>query len=159
MSDEAHFHVNGNVNKQNMRYWAPANPRQLHQRPLHDPKVRVWCTVKATKLIGPYFFEDNNGETPTVNSHRYRNMNQTFLVPEIQDNDGLWFQQDGATVYTAVISMTELQKLFQRCLISRFRDVTWLCHSADLTAPDYFLWGHSMVTGVTLVLQYQCLKL
>jgi hypothetical protein len=26
MSDEAHFHLNGNVNKQNFRYWAAENP-------------------------------------------------------------------------------------------------------------------------------------
>ena len=83
----------------------------------------------ATKLIRPYFLEDNNGETCTVNSHRYRNVNQTFLVPEIQDNDGLWFQQDGATVHTVVISMTALRNLFPGRLNSRFGDVTWLLHS------------------------------
>ena len=27
MSDEAHFHLNGVVNKQNYRYWASENPR------------------------------------------------------------------------------------------------------------------------------------
>jgi hypothetical protein len=36
MSDEAHFHVSGYVNKQNCRYWAPNNQRELHQRPLHS---------------------------------------------------------------------------------------------------------------------------
>uniref|UniRef100_A0A8D8V4I6 DUF4817 domain-containing protein n=1 Tax=Cacopsylla melanoneura TaxID=428564 RepID=A0A8D8V4I6_9HEMI len=35
MSDEAHFHLNGVVNKQNCRYWAQNNTRDLHQRPLH----------------------------------------------------------------------------------------------------------------------------
>uniref|UniRef100_A0A1B6HQS9 DUF4817 domain-containing protein n=1 Tax=Homalodisca liturata TaxID=320908 RepID=A0A1B6HQS9_9HEMI len=29
--------------KQNMRYWADTNPRELHQRPLHSPKVTVVC--------------------------------------------------------------------------------------------------------------------
>ena len=43
VSDEAHFHLNGTVNKQNFRYWASENPRELHQRPLHSPKVIVWC--------------------------------------------------------------------------------------------------------------------
>ena len=41
MSDEAHFHLNGTVNKQNFRYWASENPHELHQRPLHSPKVTV----------------------------------------------------------------------------------------------------------------------
>ena len=35
-SDEAHFHLLGFVNKQDFRYWAEANPRQHHERPLHS---------------------------------------------------------------------------------------------------------------------------
>ena len=38
---DAHFHLCGSVNKQNMRYWADIKPRELHQRPLHSPKVTV----------------------------------------------------------------------------------------------------------------------
>ena len=59
-------------------------------------------------------------------------MNQTFLVHEIQDNDGL------------CSSMTALWNLFPGHLIFRFGDVTWLRHSPDLTATDYILWGHLM---------------
>ena len=35
-SDEAHFHLSGFVNKLNFQYWAEANPRQHHERPLHS---------------------------------------------------------------------------------------------------------------------------
>ena len=35
-TDEAHFHLSGFVNKQDFRYWAEANPRQHHERPLHS---------------------------------------------------------------------------------------------------------------------------
>jgi hypothetical protein len=45
MSDEAQFHRNGTINKQNCRYWASHNPRALHQRPLYSPKITVWCAV------------------------------------------------------------------------------------------------------------------
>jgi hypothetical protein len=41
MSDEAHFHLNGYVNKQNFRYLAAENLHMLHQKPLHSEKVRV----------------------------------------------------------------------------------------------------------------------
>jgi len=58
MSDEAHFHLNGFVNKQNCRFWAAENPRELHQRPLHSSKVTVWCGVSKVGIVGPYFFED-----------------------------------------------------------------------------------------------------
>ena len=30
-SDEAHFHVSGAINKQNFRYWAECNPRELQE--------------------------------------------------------------------------------------------------------------------------------
>uniref|UniRef100_A0A6P7GIP0 Uncharacterized protein LOC114343176 n=1 Tax=Diabrotica virgifera virgifera TaxID=50390 RepID=A0A6P7GIP0_DIAVI len=46
-SDEAHFHLNGYVNKHNCRYWAQDNPRQKHQRQLHSKKVTVWCPPRA----------------------------------------------------------------------------------------------------------------
>jgi hypothetical protein len=32
MTDEAHFHLSGYVNKQNVHYWAEENLCQLHQR-------------------------------------------------------------------------------------------------------------------------------
>ena len=41
MSDEAHFHLHGRVNKQNFRYWSDANPHEHNQRPTYDPKVTV----------------------------------------------------------------------------------------------------------------------
>ena len=56
MSDEAHFHLNDSVNKQNFRYWAAQNPHEVHERPLHSLKVTVWCAIGKVGVIGPYFF-------------------------------------------------------------------------------------------------------
>jgi hypothetical protein len=61
MSDEAHFHLSGYVNKHNFRYWAAANPQQLHERPLHSDKVTIWCAISSNGVIGPYFFENDDG--------------------------------------------------------------------------------------------------
>ena len=58
-SDEAHFHLSGMVNKQNFRYWTDTNPQELHQRPLHSPKVTVWCAMGNFGVWGPYFFEED----------------------------------------------------------------------------------------------------
>jgi hypothetical protein len=78
MSDEAHFHLNGFVNKKNLCYWSEVNPREVHQRPLRSEKVTVRCAVSANGIIGPHFFEDDNGRATTVTSARYVNMVETF---------------------------------------------------------------------------------
>ena len=53
ISDEAHFNLNGSVSKQNFRYWAPQNPHEVHERPLHGLKVTVWCDTGKFGFIGP----------------------------------------------------------------------------------------------------------
>jgi hypothetical protein len=145
MSDEAHFHLNGAVNRHNCRYWAAENPRQLHENPLHSPKVTVWCAVAKFGVIGPYFFEENR-VTVTVTSERYIQMVNNLFIPELQrrgiDRQLLWFQQDGATAHTARPSMTVLRRLFPYRLISRFGDVPWPPRSPDLSICDFFLWGY-----------------
>jgi len=80
-SDEAHFHLSSNVNKQNFWYWAENNPRDLHQRPLHSPRVTVWSRLG---VVGPYFFEEV-GETLTVTSNRYCEMLENFLWPRLEE--------------------------------------------------------------------------
>lgn len=65
-SDEAHFHLNGHVNKQNCRYWSRENPKQKHQRPLHSPKVTVWAAMSASGIIGPFFFENDQGRAVSL---------------------------------------------------------------------------------------------
>jgi len=47
MTDEAHFHLSGYVNKQNCRCWASENPQELHQRPLHSERLTA-CRVIAS---------------------------------------------------------------------------------------------------------------
>jgi len=66
-----------------------------------------------------------------------------FLSPNLPPNNGtLWFQQDGATAHTAVISIAALRHLFPQWVISHFGDVPWPPRLPDLTAPDFFLWGY-----------------
>jgi hypothetical protein len=68
MTDEANFHLCGNVNSQNCRNWATENPRNIHQKPLYSENFIVWCGVASFGVIGPYFFEDEAGRAVTVNS-------------------------------------------------------------------------------------------
>ncbi|GFX81098.1 hypothetical protein TNCV_1910911 [Trichonephila clavipes] len=46
-SDEAHFWLNGYVNKQNCRIWREANPQVYVETPLHPEKLTVWCALWA----------------------------------------------------------------------------------------------------------------
>jgi len=92
MSDEAHFYVSGYVNRQNCCYWAPNNPHELHQCPLHCERVTVWCAVYSHGIFGPYFYENAEGHTVT-DTDRYKVMQETFLHLELHPHqqDLLWF--------------------------------------------------------------------
>jgi hypothetical protein len=61
-TDEAWFHLSGYINAQNNRYWSSINPKQTFEVPLHDQKIGVWCSITASRIVGPIFFEN------TINS-------------------------------------------------------------------------------------------
>ncbi|GFW17015.1 transposable element Tcb2 transposase [Trichonephila clavipes] len=63
ISDEAHFWLNGYVNKQNCRIWSEANPQVYVETPLHPEKLTVWCALWAGGIIGPYFFKKMKATT------------------------------------------------------------------------------------------------
>ncbi|GFW43722.1 HSP70 family member 2 [Trichonephila clavipes] len=143
-SDEAHFWLNGYVNKQNCRIWSEANSQVYVETPLHPEKLTVWCALWAGGIIGPYFFKNDEGHNVTVNGDRYRAMITNFFIPELNNHDvqELWFQQDGATCHTARATIDLLKDTFGDRLISRFELVNWPPRSCDLTPLDYFLWGY-----------------
>lgn len=143
-SDEAHFWLNGYVNKQNCRIWSETNPGHYLETPLHPLKLTVWCGIHANGIIGPYVFRNEEGATVTVNGVRYRHMLNTFLFPKLQELniDNLWFQQDGATCHTANETINLLKGQFGDNIISKRGPINWPPRSCDLTPPDYFLWGY-----------------
>ncbi|GFW78159.1 transposable element Tc3 transposase [Trichonephila clavipes] len=143
-SDEAHFWLNGYVNKQNCRISSEANPQVYVETPLHPEKLTVWCALWAGGIIGPYFFKNDECHNVTVNGDRYRAMITNFFIPELNNHDvqELWFQQDGATCHTARATVNLLKDTFGDRLISRFGPVNWPPRSCDLTPLDYFLWGY-----------------
>ncbi|GFX03939.1 putative DD41D transposase [Trichonephila clavipes] len=143
-SDEAHFWLNGYVNKQNCRIWSEANPQVYIETPLHPETLTVWCALWAGGTIGPYFFKNDEGHNVTVNGDRYRAMITNFFIPELNNHDvqKLWFQQDGATCHTAHATIDLLKDTFGDRLISSFGPGNWPPRSCDLTPLDYFLWGY-----------------
>ncbi|GFS80879.1 transposable element tc3 transposase [Trichonephila clavipes] len=49
--DEAHFWLNGYVNKQNCRIWSEANPQVYVETTLHPEKLTVWCVLSAGGIL------------------------------------------------------------------------------------------------------------
>ncbi|GFU92831.1 hypothetical protein TNCV_2079771 [Trichonephila clavipes] len=50
-SDEAHFWLNGYVNKQNCCLWSEANPQVYVETPLHPEKLTVWGALWAGGIL------------------------------------------------------------------------------------------------------------
>ncbi|GFW19212.1 hypothetical protein TNCV_255391 [Trichonephila clavipes] len=49
-TDEAHFWLNGYVNKQNCRIWSEAHPQVYVVTPLHPEKLTVWCSLWVGRI-------------------------------------------------------------------------------------------------------------
>jgi hypothetical protein len=74
-SDEAH--LDGVVNKQNVRFWASEHPRVIHEKVHHASRITVWVAISSHGLLGPIFFEE------TVNTERYLSMLRNTFVPQL----------------------------------------------------------------------------
>ena len=55
-TNEAWFHLFRYVNSQNLKIWSTENLHMVHEKPLHDTEVGVWCAVPQSHIIGPIFF-------------------------------------------------------------------------------------------------------
>lgn len=145
-SDEAHFHLDGQVNSKNNIFWGTSPPSEVRERPLHSSKVTVWVAMSVRGIIGPIFFEDENGSTVTINSERYVAVLNKFWV-DLEQFCGTkinrqWFQQDGATPHTANISIEWLKQHFNSRVVSKRCEIQWPPYSPDLSPPDFYLWGY-----------------
>ena len=126
-SDEAHFDFGGYVNKHNCRIWGTENPHAYVEKPMHPKRVTVWCGFWSRGIIGPFLFENEQGEAVTVNGDCYRAIFNEFLFTKIEEEDigNIWFQQGGATCHTAGGTIDVLRPVYEDCIISRKADVIW----------------------------------
>jgi hypothetical protein len=93
-SNEAHIHLHGVVNKQNVRFWASGKPCVIHEKVHHALRITVWVTILSHGLLGPIFFEE------TMNSERYLSMLCNTFVPHLLAAV-LLFMWHGARPHTA----------------------------------------------------------
>ena len=113
--------------------------------PLHSPKVTAWIALSIKGILGPYWFEDEQGKAVTVNQHNYQGVVKKFhdeLRSRRLGATTAWLMQDGATCHTAKSTMDCLKTLFGSRIIIGKLDVLWPPNSPDLNPLDYFLWGY-----------------
>lgn len=141
-SDEATFQLNGQVNRQNSRYWSDDNPhwmRDTHTQ--HPQKVNVWAGIFNGRPVGPFFIEGN------LTAQMYENMLREQIIPAIRnttggDLDAIYFQQDGAPPHYGVNVRRYLDETFPDRWIGRRGAIEWPARSPDLNPLDYFFWGY-----------------
>ena len=150
-SDEAHFDLNGQVNKQNDRWWAEKAPDYKVTNVAHPQRLTVFAALHASKGIVFCFM---NRMIDTV---KYIAALEDELFPQIivrgKDDDeadyDIW-QQDGASSHISHQSMMYLEDQdWLMAIVSKNGAATskkgsleWPPCSPDLNACDYFLWGY-----------------
>lgn len=139
-SDEAHFHLSGEVNRHNCTYWSKNDPDFFTTKPLHSPRVTVWCGVWSGGIVGPYFFDGN------VTGDSYLRMLEDFLLPELKkipefECGRLWFMQDGAPPHWSRQVRRWLDDKFTGVWLGRGGAIRWPARSPDLTPLDFWFWG------------------
>ena len=89
MSDEVWFHLSGHINSQNTWYWAAENPHLMHEQPIQDQKLGVWCAMSGTCIIGQIFFDR------TVNMEVYMNIFEDFCAQLTEEERKCFFLPAG----------------------------------------------------------------
>ena len=150
IGDEASFVMNGELNTQNVRQYAPIGhpPAFNFERSHSRVHLTVWAALCGNGLVlGPYFFEQN------VNGIAYLRMLNEFVLPQLAEHfnnqywegrfRGLWWAQDGAPAHRLIAVRDRLNDVFgNHRIIGLGHDVEWPPRSPDLTPCDFFLWGY-----------------
>lgn len=152
-SDEANFHLTGEVNRHNIRCYAKRgeNPGFTMERPIQSPKINVWAGVTVRGVVGPFFFLQTS-----VNGERYATLLEgnvagaiDSLYHEARENetnrDTLIFQQDGAPPHFGGLPWLEENfpgKWMGRGTRQFPAPYPWPARSPDLTVMDFWFWGY-----------------
>lgn len=144
-TDEAHFHLDGYVNKQNYRYWGTEKPTEFNIRTHTPERITVWAGLTNRGVIGPFLIESS------VDASVYEDILHKAIA-QLEDDDydlsQYWWQQDGATCHATKDNLQLLNDFFQDRVISRrFPDIfnqglEWPACSPDCSLLDFFFWGY-----------------
>ena len=139
-SDEAHFHLNGEVSSTNGYIWASEKPSVHIERHLHSPKLTVFVAFSSKMMCPPYFYPIG----ATVCKENYVETLRNHLIPFLKSKRKFSksiLMQDGATPHTANYTKEFLKANFGERVISNGFPIWWPARSPDLNPCDYWLWG------------------
>lgn len=135
-SDEATFHLNGQVNLHNSFYYAYGNPHLTTEKPMKSRAITFWAMISYQHGIIHRVIYD------TVNSENYASILQETVVPFMRPKRSLVFQQDGAPAHFSLRARAILDdKLRDRWIGRGSNFMEWPPRSPDLTINDFWLWG------------------
>ena len=150
IGNEAAFSMNGEVNTENARQYAPKGhpPAFNFEQHVSRAKLTVWATLCGNGvLLGPYFFREN------VNGQAYLSMLNEFvfryLLRILKTSIGvdvprsLVGSRRGAPAHRLITVRDRLNAVFgSNRIIGLGHDVEWPPRSPDLTPYDFFMWGY-----------------
>jgi len=100
-------------------------------------KCTAWVAISKLDIIGPFWLEDDNERSVTINTERYVQVLGKFWTA-LGRRRGVV----GANPHSSNESLAWLQQRFPDRLISRRCDPQWSLYSPDLNRPDFYLWGY-----------------
>ena len=122
-SDEAHFTMDGSVNRYNCVIWSYENPHRHLTKSLHPARVTVWIGFSARYKLTPIIFEEN------VTAERYHQILNEKVFPELRRRcklQTLVFQHDGAPPHFSKLVQKFLEsQLLPNRVISRGYGIFW----------------------------------
>ena len=140
-SDEATFHLCGNVNRHNLRFWGSENPHAVLKQVRDSPKIKVFCAITNRHVLGPFFFAEKS-----VTSIVYADMLSEWLMPHLEEKmPNFVFQQDGAPPHWHNSVREYLNEHLPRRWIGHAGDLPfllWPPRFPDLTPCDFYLWRY-----------------
>ena len=126
-----------------IRHWGTEKPEYHLEKSLHSEKVTVWAVLSKDGIIGPFFFEDQDGHAETINSELYLYILKQKCVPAFRRKgfslDHIWFQQDSATPHTTSAVLDWINETFEDRVVSLKAQYAWPPHSPDLSPLDFYL--------------------
>lgn len=134
-TDEATFHISGQVNTHNCRIWATEKPDGIRENVRGSPKVNAWCGIARDRILGPHFFTGS-----TVTADAYLQLLDQHILPHIRAHE--YLQQDGAPPHWGLTVRNLLNQRLGQRWIGRSGPIVWPPRSPDLTPMDFFAWGY-----------------